>query len=32
VRVATAVRPDLVRDLLFTRVLSPAAHSTEVPT
>ena len=32
VRVATAVRPELVRDLLFARVLSPAAHRAEVAT
>jgi purine nucleosidase len=32
VRVATTVRPELVRELLFARVLAPAAHSTEVTT
>jgi hypothetical protein len=32
VRVATTVRPELVRELLFARVLAPAAHSTEVAT
>lgn len=32
VRVATAVRPELVRELLFARVLSPAAHRAEVAT
>jgi purine nucleosidase len=32
VRVATTVRPDVVRDLLFTRVLAPAGHSTGIAT
>jgi purine nucleosidase len=32
VRVAATVRPELVRELLFARVLAPAAHSTEVTT
>jgi inosine-uridine nucleoside N-ribohydrolase len=32
VRVATAVRPDPVRDLLFARVLAPAGHATGIAT